>query len=376
MSGTPAICPGGVATAGWKCWFSLGPCESFPDTPEWDSLSATGCATPFGSAYWHRCWWASLARKSDRLLVYHWTDGQQTRAVVPLLTRGRLVRVLSAPFNPHTPVWDIACADLDPKVLESLIRHLGAAADRFIFPAVAAGEPLHDALIQAAEHCGGHVDERLDSLEAYIDMTLGWENYLAGRDKKTIQNYARKERQLARMGQLEYREIRSDPALKDLLGECYAVEHASWKGRRGSAIASRPETESFYTRLALAASRAGALSLKTLRLDGRLLAFDLSLRHRTEMFALKIGFDPEFAKHSPGQVLVYSMIRQLQNTGLTRFRLGPPSAWKSIWTDSVRPLSVVEITPAHARARALHLIGPGLRHALRRAPLIPRLPGR
>ena len=120
----------------------------------------------------------------------------------------------------------------------------------------------------------------------------------------------------------------------------------------------------------------GLWSVADSRLDGRLLAFDLSLRHRTEMFSPKIGFDPEFAKHSPGQVLVYSMIRQLQNTGLTRLRLGPPSAWKSIWTDSVRPLSVVEITPAHARARALRLIGPGLRRALRRAPLIPRLLGR
>jgi CelD/BcsL family acetyltransferase involved in cellulose biosynthesis len=302
-------------------------------------------------------------------MVYRFTEAGEVKAVVPLLARGRLIRVLQPPFNSHTPVWDMACVESPTRVLDGLLHHLGLFADRVVFPSVVAGEPLHEGLVEAAARGGARVAEHADASEAYIDMTLGWEAYSAGRDKKTVQNYARKERQLSRLGRLECREIASDPHLEDILKECYALEHASWKGRLGSAIADRPETACFYTQMPLAASRAGALSLRTLRLDGRLIAFDLSLRQRTDQFSLKISYAPQFAKYSPGQVLLHMMIRELQGGGLKRLRLGPPSASKAIWTELMRPLVVMEITPARARARVLHWLGPGLRRRLRHVPL-------
>ena len=136
----------------------------------------------------------------------------------------------------------------------------------------------------------------------------------------------------------------------DLLHDCLRLEAAGWKGQSGTAIVSRPETWRFYARVARAASDAGTLRLGQLRLDGRLIAFELEIEHGGSLYDLKSSYDEELRKYAPGtlvalECLAYAHLRRLR----TYEFLGTEYPWKRTWTSALRDRPAVDLfarTPA------------------------------
>jgi hypothetical protein len=86
------------------------------------------------------------------------------------------------------------------------------------------------------------------------------------------------------------RHIELRPASNQRVMANHAIEASGWKGERGAAIISRPETRSFYTEVSRWAARNGWLRLAFLRLDGRALAFQCGLEDGGTHYFLKGGF--------------------------------------------------------------------------------------
>ncbi len=47
------------------------------------------------------------------------------------------------------------------------------------------------------------------------------------------------------------------------------------------------------------------LEVQFLKLDDRAIAFEIGFRSHGTYYSCKIGFDPEFSKFSPGQIITY-----------------------------------------------------------------------
>ena len=112
--------------------------------------------------------------------------------------------------------------------------------------------------------------------------------------------------------------------LDDLLAEGFEVEARGWKGLRGTAVASDPQTLSFYTEVARWAASRDLLRLAFLRVDGRALAFHFSLESEGKHYLLKPGYDERFRKAGPGTVLTYRMIV----SALSLSAWTPTSSWE------------------------------------------------
>jgi CelD/BcsL family acetyltransferase involved in cellulose biosynthesis len=109
----------------------------------------------------------------------------------------------------------------------------------------------------------------------------------------------------------------------------FAVEGSGWKGREGTAIVSHPETERFYRAIAAAFAARGELVCSSLELDGRMIAWDLSLLHARRVFLLKTGYDEEFRRFAPGLVLRLSVVEDCFARGLDAHELlGHVDDWK------------------------------------------------
>ena len=116
--------------------------------------------------------------------------------------------------------------------------------------------------------------------------------------------------------------------------EAIAIELASWKGERGTAIGSSKERRHVYETLFRGLPSQRSLSLQFLVARGRRIAFEIVAEDATTHYAIKISFLPEFSAYSPGHLLIERAAAEARTRGLSRFDfMGWDQEWKRKWTD-------------------------------------------
>jgi CelD/BcsL family acetyltransferase involved in cellulose biosynthesis len=162
-----------------------------------------------------------------------------------------------------------------------------------------------------------------------------WQGYLASRSKNhrhQLRNIARRAEDLGGVTLRRHEEI-SPAEVEPLLRECFQLEAAGWKGRAGGAVLNDPTARQYFVRQAQQLAANWQLAIATLRLEGRLIAFEYGWRSRGVRGVLKIGYDEAFGRLSPGQLLRARLLEQLfaeQSVGWVDF-LGPANAATSVW---------------------------------------------
>jgi CelD/BcsL family acetyltransferase involved in cellulose biosynthesis len=239
---------------------------------------------------------------------------------------------LSTPTNAQTPGYAMLAED--PAAAAELARALFANGTRTVqLGYFDADDPALAQLAGAAEQRGYRVLRStihhspfvaLDGDGATVDERLG---------SKYASNLRRLRRRLERVGTVAVEVSHGRTRFDELLAEGIRLEGSGWKTERGTAIASRTDTQRFYVRLAHWARDAGLLRLAFLRLDGRGVAFQLALEDRSAYYFLKGGYDPDAARFAPGKLLAHEMLRRAADAGLERFEfLGAAESWKLEWT--------------------------------------------
>jgi len=243
---------------------------------------------------------------------------------------------LRSPTNAHSPGFDLLA--LDAEALETLsgallrdrVRDLGVA------PLDATGPALR-ALREAARARGYRTFVRPAGRAPYLRLAGDLRRHEESLSRNLRHDVQRRLRRLCEAGVVSVQLSDGSAGLDDLLDEGFRVEALSWKGRRGTAIASGEETRRFYTGLAHRAASVGWLRLAFLRVDGRAIAFQLDLELRSRYYSLKIGYDPEFQRFSPGKLLAYTMVSRAVASGLEVYELlGTDEPWKDRWTELAR----------------------------------------
>jgi CelD/BcsL family acetyltransferase involved in cellulose biosynthesis len=134
--------------------------------------------------------------------------------------------------------------------------------------------------------------------------------------------------------------------LPPLLDELFRVEAAGWKGREGTALAADEPRRLFFTRFAEIAARAGFLRLAFLRIAGRAAAVQLAADCGGRFWLLKVGYDEEFKRSSPGSLLMLETIRHAARQGLEAYEfLGTAEAWTRVWTEHERACVALRAYP-------------------------------
>jgi CelD/BcsL family acetyltransferase involved in cellulose biosynthesis len=125
--------------------------------------------------------------------------------------------------------------------------------------------------------------------------------------KKLRQDWNR----LAALGAVDLVIHQQGPGLTAALETFLTLEAASWKGERGTALLSSAADTAFTRRLIgdMAAQQSAAIALLTL--DGRPIAAQVLILCGPAAFTWKIAYDGDFAKFSPGALLVDRLAQTL-----------------------------------------------------------------
>ncbi len=316
---------------------------------EWTELCEASGSVPFTFPGWIRAW-NEVCRCEVRLAAVR--RGGLLVAALPV-TRRRAR--LATPADWHTPV--VEAAALDAAALELLARSLAEAAPAALaVDFVEAGSPTATAIPAALRAAGYSIRSQARMHSPYIDLSSGAAAYFDGLESRKKRELRRRRRRLDEAGTVGFAVSDGPIGLTSLLDEAFGVEASGWKGRRGTAIASDPAVTAMYRSAAAWAASRGMLVVGTLRLDGRLLAFDLALEHRGAHYLLKTGFDPEAGRFAPAMQLRALMIERAFDVGLASYEFaGTDDPWKIEWTDTVRRIVRIDAYAPAVRGAAAHV---------------------
>ena len=106
-------------------------------------------------------------------------------------------------------------------------------------------------------------------------------------------------RKLESLGSVEFELSSPESDFPSLADEFLELECAGWKGENGTALASNPNTESFYREM-IERSADHQARFITMRQNGKSLAMLSDIRSNGVVFSYKTAYHPDFADYSPG----------------------------------------------------------------------------
>lgn len=291
----------------------------------------------FAAPPWLTAWFAAFAPATAPFEL-----GTHTS---PWLRRDRLrvlglpLRALRSPTNDHSPRYDWPCQLLAHDLVAALAASRRAYAWDVLELELLAPESNAARLLATLPKPWRRMDLRARSETAIIDLEQGADAYFAGLPQKLRANTNRAENGLRKAGELVARDLARGDDWLTWLDACLALEGAGWKGEAGGAIAQNDTTRAFYLTVLQHFHAAGVLRLYGLTLDGELLAFNLLVRDGHTWFGLKTGYAQDWAKYSPGNVLLRHLLKELfaDDGAHALDMLDPVTDWKRRWASRIEP---------------------------------------
>jgi len=332
---------------------------------EWDALLPDD-ARPFDLHCWYAAWWDAFAGSSE-LAVCTLRRGGDLVGVMPLRRDGRALRSLT---NGHSPVFRPLASDAE--AMEGLMAEVTSqGVSRLELMSLPEDDPCVARLEAGVRNAPMKFLVELGYASPIVNTSGGFDEWRKESKPRWGAPLERFRRKMGRDHEAEFSIVEAPRDLEAELDDGFAVEASGWKGEAGTAIVSRPETETFYRRIAEVFHERDELRLSRIVLDGNTAAFDFCLLHRGRLYLLKTGFDERFRRLAPGLVMRLSIIERCFESGLDAHELlGEESDWKAKFATGKRAHVVMTVFPKGPTGSAKRLykgtIRPVLKQGYRR----------
>ena len=342
--------------------------------PEWDELvSAMARPSPFLLHGWLAAWWREYG-DGTKLAVHTARRHGELIGAAPMFVRSRLgVSVTSFLGGEHSALADLLlAADAEPDVVELLTAQIAGSGPGYVDVHGLPGDS------RLAQTIGASIAIRQRVEAPVLDLSDGWDVvYNAKTSSKKRNLHRRRRRQLGELGQLEVQVARDPETLASALEEAFRLHTLRWNGRPDGSDFGSTQGQRFHRAALGEIAELDIPRIVLLTLDGTAIAFHYYFAYEGRMIVHRLGFDPEFARYSPGLVNTLDTIETAADEGLTQVEfLGGAERYKVELADTFDPLCRGLGLARGARAEALvrsELAAIDLRLRLKRSPTLRHL---
>jgi CelD/BcsL family acetyltransferase involved in cellulose biosynthesis len=313
--------------------------------PEWDRLVERSDADPvFLSHTWLRTWWECFGDGRKLHIILVWADRSLIGAA-PLMqstgwTCGIPLRRLEAIYNYHTPRFDFLIAERHDEVYAEIWKELSQPDgpwDAVILAQLPEASPTLAALCQHAACADWRYGYWHSPPSPVVPLDGGYETVISRQKPKERYSLRKRLIRLSELGEVELEAITERDRVAEVMPDVLRIEAAAWKGENGTAMNCDRSVAEFYTRLAERTADLGWLRIYFLKLGDKRIALDYTLYKNLTVYAVKIGYDPEYHAYSPGHLLLQKILQRACAEGYDEYDfLGGDDGWKYIWTQEVR----------------------------------------
>ncbi|HJT31937.1 MAG TPA: GNAT family N-acetyltransferase, partial [Pirellulales bacterium] len=298
--------------------------------PAWQSLD-DAVATPMETFDWIEAAVATFGNDGDVEVIVAHRDGLAVAAAPLIGLPGALGRRWHG-LNYHRIYEPAGLASSSPEALAALTEELIGRGRPIFFERVFADAPTRAALEIATQRRGW---TRIGPQAAtpWIPLDANWatpEDNISSRRRSDLRRARKHAEQRGSVTTQSH--VPGESEVDRLLDLAFDVERRSWKGEAGTALAL-DRSGDFYRRYARAASRQGKLRIEFLHIADQTAAMQIGVVHQQRYWVLKVGYDPQFQRASPGILLMVEAIKQSVAEGLDAYELlGTVEAWIQVWT--------------------------------------------
>lgn len=312
---------------------------------DWLEVERQYQLSPFQSYDWCNCFWQSgiAGPKAELHIIAGYNESGSLSLILPLvLKRGFF-------FTVGEILGDANAAHRAPVVTPDLLRDLDAGGARRIVQESArlAGcdtvlMPQQPAQLFGISNPWQQAGAVIES-DAIADALLNepWEKYdAAHRSAKTRSKERNRENGLRRLGTVEFDCPTSPEKQLEILEVILAQKSRALKAR-GSYMFDNPATIKFLRSLVLIDRQGQSFAqLCALRVGGEQVAGSLGVIQGSTFSGLILSVDDgPSLRYSPGQLLISKLLRNMMESGITRFSFGlGESDLKVRWTDESTPV--------------------------------------
>jgi hypothetical protein len=297
--------------------------------------------TPGGSFFqsmeWLEAYWKHFGKgKLLRVLIVE--EDQQPVGILPLIvqtehTRVGQLKVLTYPLNN----WGSFYGPIGPhpeKTLAAGLEHLQHSPRDWDFLELrGSGAPSDSSISDVFDAVGLKAYRSIWAETALVDLSQGWDAYLATRKGLWLRRLRQTEAKLSRQAKVEYvryrptgQEVSDDHSRWNYFEICKSLAEKSWQSSAtdGTTL-SHPSVRPFLEELHAMAVANGTIDINLLLLDNRPAAFIYGYHYNGYVFGLRRGFDPELSQSGVGTVLLWHTLRDSANRGDAIYDMGPGS---------------------------------------------------
>lgn len=302
----------------------------------WDELvRAMPRPSPFLLHGWLLEWWRHYGDGGE-LAVHAAFRGDELVGALPTWTRRRRgLRVTEFLGGTGAVLADLMVAPGAEAAAQPLVEHAVSTQRDFgnLF-----GLPGSSRLVAALPPQSLCLVERLEA--PVLDLSAGWDVvYSAKMSAKARSERRRRWRQLEKLGKVEAALARTPEELAPALEDAFRVHIARWRGRRDGSGLTTPVGQRFHRAAVLRVAELDIPRLVTLRVDGRPIAFALSMHLCGRAYGVTMAFDPEYARYAPGFEAKLQSLETAAAEGITRVELlGTAAEHKRRFTDRFDPI--------------------------------------
>lgn len=342
---------------------------------EWRSL-AERRGTPFVTPDWYLAWLRSFGDRATPFVTTLRASDGSLRGLMPLvLSRTRAYPTLSfagADFGDY--FHPVALTSADEQAVSSVFARQLERCRRdwaiFVADYVDDQAPwVHE--VVADQALGLHAVRYHDRPSTYLSIDLGgssWPAYLAGRSSNLRGQLGRKLRGLERAGEVRFRQTTGGAELTEDMAMLFELHHRRWSTKRSTLFASE-RSRAFQLDFARAALEHGWLRLWTLEVGGEAIAAWYGWRLGNRFLYYQAGFDPAWARCSPGLLLLARTIEGAFAEGAAEYdMLLGDEPFKARFATSSRTAATLVLTRGMHPARAVVAVDVTLRRLARRLP--------
>lgn len=253
---------------------------------------------------------------ADIRMLLAWDDAAAPRRLVGLWAL-RVKRIASfwpsvldsRPFNYaflSTPVIDPAYVDDVMPAMLAAIQHDPELPKLLHLHSFEQETPCYAALQRELSRQGGAQRILDETNRPYATRDEGVKKSGSTR-KKLRQDWNR----LSALGTVDVVNDRTPVRVMEAFEAFLKLEQASWKGARGTALLCDDADAAFVRELAAKLSAGARASVALLRVDGKAIAAQVLMYSGRTAYTWKTAFDAEYARYSPGMLLVDKVTEQL-----------------------------------------------------------------
>ncbi len=323
---------------------------STPEHPSWDALRPRERIPGiFATQGWAKVWWDEFPAGKE-LHVLTVTLHDEVTAILPMYLKkeeGRSVLRfvggidLTDYLGPICPLSETAAA---ADALVGWLRTTDVEWDEFDGHNLPVPAGFAEHLVESADRHGMDFELDQEETSAILELPDSWETYLGNLSSKDRHELRRKQRRLWK----EHPDAKARTATPETLEVDLATFidlHRGTEGLKGHFM--RPEIATFFERVARAFMPLGWLRLDLLEVGDKTLSATFGFEFEGTFYLYNSAYDPDFARLSPGMMLVAELIRESIDRGLHTFDfLRGPEKYKYRMGAAPVPLHNVRIKRA------------------------------